>query len=183
MYKQQQYNMNTSIHGFTLLELMITVTLVGLLTTIGIPSFTDSLRSNRLTTSANEFISAINLARSEAIKRNQTVSIGSGAALETGWDVFVDLNSNGAFDAGTDEIIRTYPALPAQYTLKSTNNNYIRYRASGESADAASFLICDNRDGNNTPEADTSKLIIIGVVGRPRMGTAAASGITSCPSP
>ena len=196
MYKQQQNIISSRIHGFTLLELMITVALVGLLASIGIPSFTSSLRGNRLTTSANEFISAINLARSEAVKRNQSVSIRkiNGGDWEDGWNVFVDLDSDGTLDAG-EETIRTYPALQADYTLRGNNNftNFIRYKSTGESNNLGSFVICDNSDNNNTPEAYTSKLIIVNAVGRPRMGTdvdsdgipekSGGTEINSCTSP
>ena len=103
MYKQQQNFMTSRIVGFTLLELVITVALIGLLAAIGIPSFKGSLRSNRLTTSANEFISAINLARSEAIKRNQSVSIRkSSTNWEDGWNVLVGASKEKIVKSAND---------------------------------------------------------------------------------
>ncbi len=172
--------MNHGIQGFTLLELMISVALVGLLATIGIPSYVDSVKNNRLTTGANELISALNLARSEAVKRNLSVSIRTtNTNWRDGWDVFVDLDNDGTLDIG-EQIIRTYPALPPQFTLNGNGNytNFIRFLATGESRGStttnssnARFVICDNRDGNNLPEAYSSKLIVVNFVGRPRMGT------------
>ncbi|MDO9241099.1 MAG: prepilin-type N-terminal cleavage/methylation domain-containing protein, partial [Methylicorpusculum sp.] len=55
--------------GFTLLELMLVIGIAGVILTMGIPSFMDSVKSNRLTTRTNELVTAFNFARSESIKR------------------------------------------------------------------------------------------------------------------
>ncbi len=84
--------------GFTLIELMITIIIAAILFSIAIPSFTDTIAANRLTTSANELVTALNLARSEAIKRGMQVTIrnkGAATQWESGWDVFVDIDGNG----------------------------------------------------------------------------------------
>lgn len=198
-------------HGFTLVELMITIAIASLLFGIAIPNFKSTIVSNRLTASANELIAALSLARSEAIKRNLSVSVrkadksscpdvtnkSNTANWENGWDVFTDLNNNGSCDNG-ETLIRTYPALSSSYTLRSNNfSSFIRFSASGLSNGNGSFVICDDSDANATPEANTAKLIIISPVGRVRMGpdtnndgipntdgvTSVASNITSCTPP
>jgi type IV fimbrial biogenesis protein FimT len=77
--------------GFTIVELMITVGVASILTAIAVPSFSQLMVNNRLTTQANDFVSAINYARSEAIKRNTSVSLcrassasATGCATTTG---------------------------------------------------------------------------------------------------
>jgi type IV fimbrial biogenesis protein FimT len=61
--------------GFTLVELMFTLALAAVLLAIGIPSFRGMMATNRLVTQTNEFNSAVNFARSEAITRNSTVTL------------------------------------------------------------------------------------------------------------
>ncbi|WP_419623622.1 GspH/FimT family pseudopilin [Thiolapillus sp.] len=181
--------MNSST-GFTLIELMITLALVSLLMTLGIPSFNEAIRNNRLTTYTNDLVTALNLARSEAVKRNLSVSVRkSGTDWEDGWEVFTDLDSDGTFDddgdatlceSGEDCVLRVFEALPASFTLRGNNNfaNFIRYTSAGLSNNMGSFVLCENSDGNNVPEARTAKMVIVNAVGRTRIaGDADNDGI------
>ena len=159
--------------GFTLIELMVTVAIAGIVMGLGIPTFSQLITNSRLTTSINELVTSLNLARSEAIKRGQPVTLRkAGAQWEAGWTIFTDFNGNGTQD-DTDELLRNYQALPNNYTLRGTTPNYtnrITYQATGLSRNG-SFVLCDNSDGNNIPEANTAKLTIINTVGRTRKGT------------
>jgi type IV fimbrial biogenesis protein FimT len=175
-----KYSFNTQ--AFTLIELVMTMAIAGILVTIAIPSFNSTLTSSRLTNYANDLVGALNLARSEAVRRGVSVTVrkidnfsytnlGAGVNWETGWDIFTDINNDGKFDVG-DALIRTYPQLQSSYTLRGNNNfiNYIRYTPLGISNSIGSFVICNNSDGNNIPEKYTSKLITINFSGRPHMG-------------
>ena len=61
--------------GFTLIELMVTIAVVAILTTVAVPGFRDLIRNNRVTTQTNEVVSALNFARTEAIKRGRSVTV------------------------------------------------------------------------------------------------------------
>ncbi len=63
-------NIINNIIGFTIVELMITLALAAVLLTIGIPSFTQLLRKNAITSQSNTILSSLLYARSEAITEN-----------------------------------------------------------------------------------------------------------------
>ncbi|WP_215395794.1 GspH/FimT family pseudopilin [Rheinheimera oceanensis] len=60
-------------YGFTLVELMVTVAVLAIVMAVAVPSFTNLINSNRLTAQANEMLAALILARTEAIKRNESI--------------------------------------------------------------------------------------------------------------
>ena len=93
--------------GFTLVELMIAIAVVAVLLGLALPSFQQSMRSNRVATATNEMIAALSLARSEAIRNNgggavcpSTNGTACGASWSDGWLVWADTNGNSTLDAG-----------------------------------------------------------------------------------
>lgn len=133
-----------SSRGFTLIELMITVAILAILLGIGVPSFVDFIRNNRASTQANELATALNLARSEAVKRGLPVTLRSPAAPNwTEYCVYVGQNADfpGCNDSGvlsaitvSDDFLVTSastgitfgrlgeqlwpaPAMPAQFSI------------------------------------------------------------------
>ena len=91
------------MRGFTLTELMTTVALMSVLVGLAVPSFRNMMAGNRLVTQSNEFIGAINFARSEAITRNSTVTFCRAdsetdtecATADGNWAAWIVLNSDG----------------------------------------------------------------------------------------
>ncbi|MEJ6475634.1 GspH/FimT family pseudopilin [Pseudoalteromonas piscicida] len=76
--------------GFTLLELLIAMAILAILAAIAAPSFIKQIQQDRITTHANELQAIFRLARSEAVKREQQVSL----VVEDG-DWVVKTNENG----------------------------------------------------------------------------------------
>src|SRR5262245_64720640 len=61
--------------GFTLVELMYTIAVGAIVLGIGIPAFTETIRAGRMTTSVNTEVTAMHVARSEAVKRRARVTL------------------------------------------------------------------------------------------------------------
>ncbi|VAX10064.1 Type IV fimbrial biogenesis protein FimT [hydrothermal vent metagenome] len=189
-----------SNHGFTLVELMVTLVVITILLTTAIPSFQDVIRDNRTTTHTNNLITALNLARSEAIERGLQVTIrrkgSTSQNWDGGWDVFADLDADGVLDddgdttlcesgEGEDCLIRTYDALANGYTLRTGANfaDWVAYLPNGYSQGSSGtadglFRLCDNESGATGAELIArSRAIAITISGRPRTQT----GTASCP--
>src|SRR5690606_41924737 len=99
--------------GFTIIELMVTLAVLAIVLGIAIPSFNTQIQRNGSLGLGEEFVSALNFARTEAIKRRAPVSIcASNAAVSAcdgtdrsnGWIVFVDEEPEGRanIDVGTE---------------------------------------------------------------------------------
>ena len=83
--------------GFTLLELMITLIVIGTLLAVGVPGFFDTIRSNRAAANANELVTALGIARSEAIRRGTRITLcpttngaGCNGVWTQRWMLFAD---------------------------------------------------------------------------------------------
>jgi len=118
-----RHSRKARVRGFTLIELMVTVTILAVLAMVAAPSFNDAILSNKLAAYANNFVASAQLARSEAIKRNATVGLcrsadglscaGSGT-WQQGWIVFHDANSNGVVNTG-ETVLHVQQALSSDY--------------------------------------------------------------------
>jgi type IV fimbrial biogenesis protein FimT len=100
----KQINNTKRTVGFTIIELMVVMVIVGLLVTMAMPSFTSLNRGSQLTATSNELIGAFNRARNEAIRRGQAVTVSAeGNNWQKGYTIWVDLNLNGSMDVSKDE--------------------------------------------------------------------------------
>lgn len=109
---------SSSSRGFTLTEILVTLTLVAVLTAAAIPSFTPMLNRQRLIMATNDLNLAFTLARSEAIRRGVRVAVAPMVAQQwaEGWQVFVDTNNNGTFDEG-EQLIQQFGPPHAGVTI------------------------------------------------------------------
>jgi len=143
--------------GFTLIELIITILVVSILMTIAIPSFQNTIQQNRFSTQSNELIGALNLARSEAIRRGESVTVTpNGGSWTNGWVV-----------ATTAPVttLRSFPALATNFTYAGGPTSYT-YLPSGfkDNTNVDLYSLC-----NSSVTGETGRQVRISASGRPRI--------------
>ncbi|NDZ13444.1 hypothetical protein C7T35_11885 [Variovorax sp. WS11] len=177
--------------GFTLVELLVTIVVLGLLLTLALPGMSDFLVGNRLSTNVNGFIGLVNYARSEAIVRNQDVVICPknsstiACVSQTGWNTldiqaFVDENGNGDRDA-TEVLLKTIAAVDpgdAQTGFDSSAAaSKVIFGSAGFARTALSFKIYA-KSSDSAYQARFGRTVCVSKAGRVRV---AAYTVTSCP--
>ncbi len=166
-------------HGFTLPELVFTLAIVAGLLGWAIPTFHDLQRNTARTREVNQFVQAIYLARSEAIKRNGVVSLcpsldgyscgPAGTPWQAGWIVFVNLDADSpAVRDADEELLHVYPTWDTGSV--NANRATLSFRAFGQSGVTATFVFCDDRGGG------AARAVIISQTGRPRVADRNSSG-------
>jgi len=166
--------------GFTLIEAMVTLSVLAILIAIGIPNLTGFLQDNRLTTHTNTLVATLNYGRGEAITRNRAVNLTALASNSSnewshGWTIWSDLNEDGTLD--DTEIIREI--TPGGATMIDGPNNIagislaevdaslksrtLSYRGNGTLAVNLglgvniAFTICDKRTGEKGRKIEISR--------------------------
>ena len=182
--KNKPFILNRASFGFTLIELIVTVVIAGILMALAAPSFSNFVKNNRLTTQANDMIADLALARSEAVKRATTITVckstnglacNAGANWGDGWIVV---------NTASGQVFRAHEALTGQNIMVGTGGggsltDQIVYTRTGIPTIALGgpqqFHICDALNG-----PAQGRLIQIASTGRARI---AIDATTSRPLP
>ena len=151
--------------GFTLVELLVVVAVAAILLAIGVPAMQSLISSNQLTSLADDFASALNMARSEAGKRGTRVKVASTSGSvdwgTNGWTMNV-INPDGSLGA----LLRQGAPVPAAYTLYSTSNfsPSLSFDSTGRlyGGGTGEFVICRTSGGE-------ARMITLAASGRVRV--------------
>jgi prepilin-type N-terminal cleavage/methylation domain-containing protein len=137
-----------SSRGYSLVELIVVMTIVGIVIGIAVPSYKYVTNSNRVSAEVNLFLGDLQYARSEAVREGSTVSVcqstnaqtatptcstSSGANWHTGWIVFSDVNADGTLNTG-DQLLRAQPSFsPSTDTFVSSDSgvHFISFNREG----------------------------------------------------
>ncbi len=181
--------------GFTLIELMVVLTITAVLATLAAPSFTRMIQSNTISSNVNTFMADMRFARSEAIRRggavvmcrsdapeatNPTCGSGSGPGGNgwvSGWIIFQDSNNNGS-KASTEPLIRVQAALTSMDSIVeggSGSSTKFSFTATGRLSGLSSATQLQFGGGNYAN--DVQRVLCVNLSGRARI---VGNGTTSC---
>ena len=176
--------MSNAVKGFTLIELMMTLSIAAILLTVAVPSYVTFTKNSRLTATTNKVVTAISLARGEASKRGTRVVLcrsndvgkvdpdcsgASGTARDwsNGWLVFAVGTSRATplYDPSKNDVLLAQFEAENNVFIKtvSANDKNLEFNPDGttnESGSTAQFAVCDDRG------VSKGKLVQITPVGR-----------------
>ena len=182
--------------GITVVELVISLAVVSIIATTGVPAFSNFIQSNRISESSFDVLGTINLARTEAVKRRTRVVLcrsadpaattpscsGTSNTWTTGWLVFASGDGNNTYEPANDTLLGTGIVHSSNVTIitNSTSNRNLEYNSDGttnEGGGTARFAICDKRGGKHGPQIEVPPH------GRPKFIKGNSSAPINCTSP
>ena len=140
------YALSSRAAGFSVFELMIVLLMIAVLLALATPSFREFTRSNQVTSTNNDLVTALNLARSEALRRSTGVTVcsstngtscGAAADWASGWIVFEDAAGTGAI-ASNDKVVQKWSAINSGVKVVTASAN-IQYQPTGTAASSATI--------------------------------------------
>jgi type IV fimbrial biogenesis protein FimT len=195
-YETKRPTMRTtrvSVSGFTLIELIVTVAIMGVVLTVGVPMLSGFIASQRVRTAVSDTAADISFARAEAIKESRPAIMerlaGATGTWKDGWQICVDLDRNGS--CGNTETRKITQALGGRIKVCSTVTDFdtrIIFRPDGRvvppstpGANDGLKISDDLSDG--TASNDYIRSIVIGISGRPLVikQDGGTGGGTPCP--
>ncbi|HBC56656.1 MAG TPA: hypothetical protein DCZ03_05770 [Gammaproteobacteria bacterium] len=170
--------MNTrkrSLLGFTIIEVLVTIFIAGIITAFAIPSIRATLQNNRVISIANDFVADVNLARTLAVSQGATATLCvssnqtscTGSSWAQGWLVWVDEDGDGTLDAA--EIARTHAAV--NHVTFTSSDNDILYLSTGfgeAGFTGASFTLTHDNCTNSA-----NRTLTLSAAGTPRVAKVA----------
>jgi type IV fimbrial biogenesis protein FimT len=173
-------------NGFTLYELLVTMLIVGIVLSIGIPNMSAFTANSRMATTANDLHSSFMLARSEAARSKTNVTVCASAdsqspaatcngAFDDGWIVFLDLDGDLQRAGAGENVLRRNPAIDPKININiNANATYFSYAPTGlgrgDVGGAPAFqtaVLCDDR-GNVIAAGGNSaaRYLVVTPIGR-----------------
>jgi len=176
-----------SSRGFSLIELMVTLSVFAILVAMAVPALQRFATSRATSSQAEELTAALRSARSNALKVNGTVSVCASSTTGTtpscsgttawinGWLVFIDYNGDGALTADTDVLLRSQGPLRSIQTVETTKSAIV-FLANGLSTSTASFAVKPSINTSDSGYASVARTVCVATIGRASLKT----GVGGC---
>ena len=181
--KKRNYN-----SGYTLMELMVTLSVIGVLTALAMPNTGEYVDDAQVRSASNDLISALQISRAEAVGRNSTTTLckkneDSNACVtdggwEQGWLIFVDADRDATLDSG-EEVIQVHDNITGNVVINGTSQvaDAITFRANGRTniSSTQTLMVCDERGYGSDARG-----VVISILGRGSVMKGNESGQDDC---
>jgi len=164
--------------GYSLYELLMTLTLVGLTLTLGLPSFSGILAGSRLRAEVDALFHAVHLARKDSIMQRRAVTLcpsgdgencSGGYDWSGGWIRFVNADRDDPPVRDADEAVLHYHRVDPHSRVVANRRGFT-LRATFLRATNGTLIICDRN--NRAP----ARALVVSYTGRPRVAYADRRG-------
>ncbi|MDG9922196.1 MULTISPECIES: GspH/FimT family pseudopilin [unclassified Pseudomonas] len=156
--------------GFTLVELMVVIAVLAAFVTIALPAFADLMRGVRASSDVSAITTALSLARSEAVKRNQRACVSS-ASWAAGWEVKQDATGNGSCSDSGDTLVRTFRGVASGATLevKRSGSSITEVVYEGSGRQSGGDVVLAYRSVGGACSAARDRDLTVGSTGRTKV--------------
>lgn len=144
-------------NGFTLIDLILTLSIVSILISIALPNFSAQIKQAQVKTATNSLLEAINLTRTQAVMTNKRATIRKQNEWSEGWEIFIDADNDGIRDANEQLIKMQEKFNGIKIVTNRPITNNVSYIGTGESRSASgtsgggfqagTFTICPTAKG------------------------------------
>ncbi|GGY80579.1 hypothetical protein GCM10011613_27040 [Cellvibrio zantedeschiae] len=144
--------------GFTLIELVITLSIVSILLGFGLPNLFGHIQNSRVKVATQNLFESLELTRSQAVFSNKRITIRKQVQWEEGWEVFIDANNDG-LPNNNEQTVKKYEKLKGIRIIANRPvSNYVSFVGSGEGRyangtsnagafQAGAFTVCPQTKG------------------------------------
>lgn len=154
-----------SAQGFTVMELIIVLSIVAILTATAVPAMREFNVRSTVSTNANDVVAALNLARSEAVKRGRNVAVvANGGSWTAGWTVQTE--------TAAVEVLARHDAFTADYRVLGLVegagvSDRVRFSPTGSlvAANGFHFSVCRPTFSPGNPQ---SRRVVVAATGMVR---------------
>ena len=131
--------------GFTLIEMLVILSILSIVTAFSVPTFRDAILRNQLKSSANSFYSLLQFARFKAAQSGEVVYVGAldNSDWSNGAVAWIDTDADNLFDGTKDSELRRAPNAHGLRLIESSKTAYVSFNGKGYATSELDIGFCD----------------------------------------